>query len=175
MADYPAQLSRDHVLSDGRTVTIRPIRRDDDELERRFLAALSAESRYLRFHKAVGMPSDRFLHLLTDVDYDRKMALACTTPGADGEELVGEARYVTDPDGRSCDFGIMIADRWRKTGVAGLLMEALMRVARSRGIVMMESRVLAANPVMLRFARGLGFTVEPVAGDPRIRRIVKRL
>lgn len=175
MTDYPAHLVRSHVLSDGTTVTIRPIRKDDDALERRFLTDLSAESRYLRFQKCVNAPSEKLVHFLTDVDYDRHLALVCMAPSAAGEELVGEARYVAAPDRRSCEFGIMIADRWHKSGAAGLLMEALMRVARERGIGVMEGQVLASNRLMLRFARALGFAVESVPDDPRTRRIVKRL
>jgi acetyltransferase len=175
MAEYPAQLVREHALSDGRTVTIRPVRVNDYPLERTFLNELSPESRYLRFQKCVNAPSDRLVHFLTDVDYDRHMAVVCTTAGPGGEELVGEARYVAATDRGSCEFGIMIADGWHRTGVAGLLMEALTRAARERGIAEMEGQVLASNAPMLRFARALGFEVQQVAGDPRIRRVVKKL
>ena len=73
-------------------------------------------------------------------------------------EVAGEARYVVNPDGKSCEFGVMIADAWRKSGVAGLLMEALIRVARERGLASMEGLVLRYPP--LRFARALGFEVQ---------------
>ena len=119
---YPAHLAREHRLFDGRTVRIRPIRSDDDALERDFLNALSGESRYLRFHKWVRAPSDKLIHLLTDIDHDKQMAWVCTVPIGDREELVGEARYVRNPDGANGEFGVMIADHWRKTGIAGILM-----------------------------------------------------
>ena len=175
MSEYPAHLVTRRVLGDGRAVTIRPIRPGDDQLERRFLSDLSVDSRYLRFQKCVSAPSDKLVHFLTHVDYDRHMALVCTAMQGEAEELVGEARYVASPDGGSCELGIMIADRWHKSGVAGLLMEALMRVARERGIAVMEGQVLARNRLMLRFARALGFDIQDVPGDPWIRRIVKRL
>ena len=59
--------------------------------------------------------------------------------------------------------------------VAGLLMEALIRVARDRGLRSMEGLVLRNNPPMLRFARALGFEVYSVAEDPLTLRIVKAL
>ena len=175
MAEYPVHLVRDHVLSDGRAVTVRPIRADDDSLERCFLKELSGESRYLRFQKAVSAPSEQLIHFLTDVDYERHLALVCTVRTEGGEELAGEARYVTDAQAKSCEFGIMIGDRWHNSGVAGILMAGLMHAAAERGIEIMEGQVLATNWRMLRFARALGFAVEPVPGDPRMRRIVKRL
>jgi acetyltransferase len=175
MADYPANLAREHRLADGRLVTIRPIRRDDDARERDFLNHLSEETWYRRFHKFVAAPSDKLVHFLTDIDYDQHMALVCVAPHDGREEVVGEARYVVIPHSRSCDFGIMIADDWHRSGIAGLLMEALIRIARERGLERMEGLVLSSNRTMLRFARALGFEVRPMADDPTTRLIVKQL
>lgn len=175
LAEYPAGLIKRHVLSRGRAVTIRPIRPDDGALEREFLSALSGESRYLRFHKWVQAPTDKLVHMLTDIDYDRQMAFVCTASRESGEGLLGEARYVVNPDGASCEFGVMIADGWRKSGIAGLLMETLMRTARQRGLKTMEGLVLHSNSAMLRFARGLGFAIHPVPDDRRTVRVVKTL
>ena len=175
MAEYPAHLAREHRLADGRVVTIRPIRHDDEAPERNFLDHLSQDTWYLRFHKFVAAPSEKLVHFLTDIDYDQHMAFVCTVQGGGKEEVVGEARYVVIPHSRKCDFGIMIADEWHKTGIAGLLMETLIRVARDQGLEAMEGLVLASNVTMLRFARALGFRVEPMTDDPTTRLIVKRL
>jgi RimJ/RimL family protein N-acetyltransferase len=175
VAEYPAHLVRTRRLSDGRTVTIRPIRPKDEALEREFLGHLSKENWYLRFHKWINAPSDNLVHFFTDIDYDRHMAFICTVPDAGKEAVVGEARYVAGPDGRNCDLGIVIADSWHKTGIAGLLMEALLAAARERGFERMDGLVLARNVAMLRFARGLGFEVRPIPDDPATRLIVKRL
>jgi len=169
-----AELLREHRLSDGRSVRIRPIRADDTDRIRHFLSASSEESRYKRFHKWVRAPSENLVHFLTDIDHDRHVALVCTT--AQGrEEIVGEARYIANPDGRSCEFGVFIEDAWRRTGIAGLLMEALIEVARERGFASMEGLVLSSNAPMLRFAHALGFVVEPLSDDMRTLRIRRQL
>lgn len=175
MVEYPAHLVTHRRLRDGRTVTIRPIRADDTALERDFVTRLSGETRYQRFQKWVHAPSDKLIHFLTDVDYDRHMALLCSVPRDGGEEVVGEARYVSNPDGASCELGIVIADEWRKTGVAGILMDALLRVARARGLKRMEGVVLSTNSTMLRFVRSLGFKVRPSPEDRTVVRIEKTL
>lgn len=174
MADYPAHLARSHKLYDGRIVTVRPIRAADAAHTREFLERLSGESRYLRFHKWVNAPSDKLVHFLTDIDYDRHMAFVCTWTDKNAEQVVGEARYVADSGGH-CEFGIIIADRWHKSGIAGLLMAALIRTARARGLATMEGMVLSSNRAMLRFARALGFEIQPIGDDPTTRRIVKKL
>ncbi|MGA8051456.1 MAG: GNAT family N-acetyltransferase [Burkholderiales bacterium] len=176
MAEYPAHLEHEHRLFDGRTVTIRPIRPQDDLLERDFIdSGLSGENRYLRFQKWVAAPSDQLIHFLTDVDYDRHMAFVCTVRHGESEEIVGEARYVTNPDGKSCEFGIMIADAWHKSGIAGLLMDDLIRVARAKGLESVEGIVLRNNATMLKFVRALGFEVHHVPEDPVNARVVKKL
>lgn len=176
MADYPSRLAHERTLFDGRKVLIRPIRADDGLLERDFLIkGVSGESRYLRFHKWVGAPSDKLIHFLTDVDYDRHMAFVCVYGEADETEVAGEARYVVNPDDKSCEFGVVIADAWHKSGIAGLLMEALLRAARDRGLTSMEGLVLRNNPPMLHFARTLDFEIDSVAEDPLTLRIVKKL
>ena len=172
---YPADLVREHCLAGGKTVTIRPIRHDDGARERDFLDHLSQETWYRRFHKFVSAPSDKLVHFLTDIDYDEHMALVCVAPHDGTEEVVGEARYVVIPHSRNCDLGIMIADDWHKSGIAGLLMEALIRVARERGLEQMEGLVLTSNTTMLRFARALGFQVRPMADDLTTKLIVKKL
>lgn len=176
MAEYPAHLAREHRLADGRTVTIRPIRRDDDVRERDFLDHLSPDTWYLRFHKFVAASSDKLVHFFTDIDYDQHMAFVCVAARDDGkEEVVGEARYVVIPHTKRCDLGIMIADNWHKSGIAGLLMAALTEFARARGLEHIEGLVLASNVTMLRFARALGFKVQPMSDDPTTRVIVKTL
>jgi acetyltransferase len=172
---YPSHLERTFRLRDGRQVTIRPVRHEDAASERSFLNDLSGESRYMRFHKWVGAPGDKLVHFLTDIDYDRHMALVCIAREGESETLVGEARYVVNPDDASCEFGVMIADKWRRSGIAGLLMQALIDAARNRGLTTMEGLVLRSNGKMLRFVRALGFEIRFAPEDPLTVRAVKRL
>jgi acetyltransferase len=167
----------EHRLADGRAVTLRPIRETDAPLERAFLAGLSEESRYLRFHKWVAAPSDRLVHFLTDIDHEHHVAFVCTGRTADGrEQIAGEGRYVLfEPNQTACEFGIVIDDDWRKTGIAGLLMHRLIETARARGVKEMIGVVLRTNRSMLKFARALGFELIADPADRDTVRVSKRL
>ena len=171
MATYPAHLERRHVLADGRTVLIRPIRTDDEAAERGFFERLSSESRRLRFMKFVAAVNERLIHSFTHVDYESRMAFVCEHEGA----IVGEARYAAVPYTNSCDFGIVIADAWHKTGIAGVLMDALIRHARAQGFDTMESIVLRDNRRMLKFVRALGFELIAVRQEPTVLQVIKNL
>jgi len=171
MAEYPAHLVRRRQLADGRTVTIRPIRAGDEAAERRFLEGLSPESRRLRFLGRVETPPEQLVRVLTHVDHDRHVAFACES--AEGA-IVGNARYVVNADGRSCEFGVVVADDWRHSGVAPLLVDALVRAAQARRLETMEGLVMSENRDMLEFARSQGFEL---ATDPvsALVRVVRRL
>jgi acetyltransferase len=158
-----------HRLADGRVVVIRALRPDDEAAARRFVAELSAETRYARFQKWIAEPTERLLRFLMEVDQQRHVALVCTHDDGKGERIVGEGRYVVQDDGVTCEFGIVVADDWRRTGVAGLLMLALIDTARRRGLRRIFGVVLHGNRAMLKFSRALGFAVEP---DPAERETV---
>jgi acetyltransferase len=153
MSDYPAHLARERTLADGRRVLIRPIRPEDEPREAAFFSALSEDAKRMRFMKYVAEVNQKLLRFFTRIDYDKHMAFVCETREGNPRDkapgvIVGEARYVANPDGRSCEFGIVIADAWHGTGIAGLLMEALIRAA---------------------------FEVHPAPEDPQTVRVVRKL
>lgn len=172
MALYPLHLARQRRLADGREVTIRPVREGDERAEAQFLGALSGEAQRLRFLNFVQAPGETLVHFFTHIDYDRHMAFVCE---AEGGALVGEARYVSNADGRSCEFGVVVADGWRHSGVARLLMDALIRAAQARKLETMEGLVLSENRDMLQFARSLGFELAPDPERPALVRVTRKL
>lgn len=165
-----------HRLADGRDVIIRPIRPEDEPRVGEFLAGLSDATRRKRFLKNTDPTGDALVRFFTHVDYEQHMAFVAEAEVDGAPRLVGDARYVANPDGRSCEFGIVVADEWHHTGVAQRLMEALMRAARARGLETMEGLVLRHNAGMLDFVRALGFEVyEAPPQAPPVVRVAKRL
>ncbi|MDH4094178.1 MAG: GNAT family N-acetyltransferase [Betaproteobacteria bacterium] len=175
MAEYPLHLARRRTLADGRSVTIRPIRAEDEMPTRDFFDHLSEESRQMRFMKFVKALSDKMVHFFTHIDYQKHMAFVCEAEVEGRPTLVGEARYVANPDGRSCEFGVVIADDWHGSGIAGLLMEALIRAARAQRFDTMEGLVLRDNHDMLKFVRALGFEASADPVESTLMRAVKKL
>ena len=169
--EYPAHLARQRVIRDGRAVIVRPVRPDDEAALTAFFAGLSDEARRLRFQHFTGAMTDALRHFYTHIDYDRHMAFVCEADG----RIVGDARYVANPSTRSCELGIVVADDWHHTGVAQLLMHALVRAAQARGFETMEGVVLAENSDMLDFVRELSFDARRSDEDPTLVRIVKKL
>lgn len=175
MADYPSHLVRTHHLFDGSEITLRPIRPDDAALEQEFVRGLSEDSRYNRFMGQLRELAPRKLQYLTEIDYERHMALIATARKEGHEVQVGVARYVVVPNSSSCEFAITVADAWQGTGTAGILMLALMDVARNAGLKTMVGYVLSSNHKMLKFCRQLGFEFHRDEGGGDTINVVKAL
>jgi acetyltransferase len=172
---YPAELSVSYQLADGTDVTIRPIRPEDAQIEREFVRGLSPESRYLRFMYGLRELTPAMLVRFTQIDYDLEMALIAVVSRGGQEREVAVARYVTNPDHRSCEFAIVVADAWQRKGIGRRMMERLIEIARVRGLETMEGEVLAQNRDMLELAEGLGFNIGGVTGDESVRRVTLAL
>jgi acetyltransferase len=167
---YPAHLVSTWQAAHGPLVTLRPIRPEDAEMEKAFVRQLSPESRYFRFMDTLRELTPAMLVRFTQIDYDREMAFVATVAGAAGEEEIGVVRYVTNPDGESCEFAIVIADDWHRRGLGRRLMTQLVDVARARGLRTMIGHVLAENRGMLTLCQGLGFVISDSPEGPMLKR-----
>ncbi len=166
---YPIHLISDEQLNDGTDIIIRPIRPEDAEIEQAFIRGLSPESRYFRFMNSIHELSLEMLVRFTQIDYHNEMALVAINPGVDGEEEIGVARYMTNPDKKTCEFAIVVSDKWQGKGIARLLMHKLIDVARNRSLEVMEGQVLANNYRMLELMASLNFSISNDPNDTGIK------
>lgn len=173
---YPAHLVREWQLADGTTLIVRPIRPEDAEIEQAFVRRLSARSRYFRFMHALHELTPQMLVRYTQIDYDREMALIAVKEEDDGGETqVAVARYTANPDRRSCEFALVVADEWQGHGIGTYLMRCLMEIAESRRLRTIEGEVLAENTPMLALMKHLGFTIRSSPEGEEIKAVSKRL
>ena len=152
------------------SITVRPIRPDDADLERAFAYRLSRESVYNRFFGARRTLTPEWLAQLTCIDYSREMALIATVVLEASETQIGVARYVRA--GSACECAIVVADAWQGRGVGTRLMRELIGAAARSGITVIQGDVLATNRPMLALARKLGMSVRTSPEGATLRRVV---
>jgi acetyltransferase len=172
---YPAHLATNIQLPDGTDILVRPIRPEDAEIEQEFIRKLSKQSKYFRFMQSIQELTPEMLIRFTQIDYDQEMALIVVTERDGVEEELGVARYVTNSDGVSCEFALVVSDEWQHRGIGHRLMNLLMKVARDRGLETMEGEVLSANSKMLDLLRSLDFRIHNVPDDAGIKAVSKEL
>lgn len=176
ISPYPTHLVTHWQLTDGTDINIRPIRSEDAQMLQEFVRNMSEESRYFRFMDTLRELDPVMLSRFTQIDYDREMALVAVTDNGKGDEsMLGVARHSINPDGKSCEFGMSVADEWHGHGIGHRLLSSLIEEARNKGLTTMEGDVLSTNAGMLQLAQTLGFTMTPNEEDMTLKRVVKRL
>jgi acetyltransferase len=172
---YPGHLVSQFQLADGTDITIRPIRPEDAGIEQAFVRKLSPEAKFFRFMDSLQELSQEMLIRMTQLDYDRELALIATVE-RDGEETeLGVARYFTNPDGQTAEFALVIADDWQRRGLGTRLMSCLIDAAREKGFKALQGEVLANNAKMLSLLKRLEFAIRVKTDDPTLYVVVKVL
>jgi acetyltransferase len=155
-------------------VTLRPLRREDHDIEHAFVSGLSPDTRHNRLLGGAKRITREYIESLITVDYARDMAIAATVMLEGHETLIGVARYVLASP-HACEFAIVIADAWHGRGIGSRLMDKLARVARSRGLKEIYGEVLSTNRPMLEMCRKLGYALGRHPGDPTLTRVTLSL
>ena len=155
VSEYPMQWENDVVLTDGGTVTIRPVRADDEPLVLGLYERLSDESVYLRFFSPVPRPTAVQLERITSIDYRDRMVLVAQL----GDEIVAIARYDRSTEGEA-EVAFTVDDNQQGRGLATVMLEHLAVVARGNGIHVFLADTLADNLKMLNVFAAAGWVSE---------------
>jgi acetyltransferase len=150
---YPVELETEIVDRDGRKHAIRPIRPEDEPLLQAFSRRMTPEDVRMRFFGPVREMTHELAARLTQIDYDREMAFLLL----DGNELLGVGRLAADPDFEQAEFALIVASDRQGHGYGTLLLEHVMRYAKTRGIKRVVGHVLRENHKMLELTKRLGF------------------
>ena len=150
----------------GETVTIRPIRIADADMEAEFIRRLSPQSKHYRFLGGVNELAPTELSRLCDVDGRHSMAFVATVRH-DGTEIeVGVSRYAPNSRSDVREMAVTVADEWQQRGLGTMLMKQLIQSARDNGVKQLYSIDLADNVAMRALAEDLGMSANRDPSNP---------
>jgi len=171
IAPYPKELGSAERLRDGTVLRLRPLRPEDEPMLHDLAAHMSHEDLRLRFFTPVQGLTHVVAARLSQLDYDRELALL-----AEGDGMaLGVVHFFADPDKLRAEYAIAVRSDWKGRGVGFLLMNRLIHIARQRGIGELVGEVLRENQPMLQMCRELGFAMVPQPADPAIMVVNKIL
>lgn len=170
----PAVSTQLHSLRLGR-VQLRSIRPEDYEAVKRFIARLSPQSVYLRFHISNTDLAREKIVELTNLDYNREIALVAQD--FEYPEMIrAVARYKRINGSNTAEFGLIVEDNWQRRGLATLMMKSLHEIAHQNGITMLVGYVLRGNESMFALMDSLGYTrIEGSDHDTQFITFVKKI
>ena len=144
-------------LGDAREVLIRAARSGDEQSIQAFVGGLSLVSRYQRFFLSLReLPSAMLDHLLRPDPGGEAALLALNTHGDRCTEVVGLVQYGAASAGNSAEVAVVVADAWRRSGLATRLLSDLTQVAACTGVTHIEADILRDNFAAIQLASKLG-------------------
>jgi acetyltransferase len=93
-----------------------------------------------------------------NLDYDREVAIVAEL--AD-RRIIGVSRLILEPNGKNCEFAILIGDAWQSKKLGSRLMKTIIEVAKDMKLGKIYGYVMTDNEKMLNMCRKLGFNIEP--------------
>jgi len=155
MSTPPAAQRVFALLADGATTEIRAATPDDFGAVRSMHQAMSAENLYLRFFSlSKNAAEQEARRLCRPADADHAALLACVSG-----KVVGAASYEPTRAAGVAEVAFAVADEMHGRGVATLLLEHLVSLARIRHLTAFSAETLADNSAMLRVFSDAGLGV----------------
>jgi acyl-CoA synthetase (NDP forming)/GNAT superfamily N-acetyltransferase len=143
------------LLADGTTMTIRPAGPGDYGPVRRLHEAMSPDNLYFRFFsasRAAGEQEARRVCREAGPGHGTLLGLL-------GDELVGVTSYEVTSDAGDAEIALAVADSMHGRGIATLLLEHLVSLARARGVLVLHAEALRQNGAVLQVLGDAGLAV----------------
>jgi acetyltransferase len=158
---YPQQLEGKIDAIDGRSYRLTPIKPEDEPALRRFADEIEMRDLWHEFFSPLRERSHEAAARLSQIDYDREMTLVAW----DGDQAVGLARAIADPDFAVAECALIVREDLRDKGVATGLLQALVAATAAQGVRQAVLVFPADRAQMVNFAKELGFTIAPGPAD----------
>ncbi len=174
---YPIELERTVTDRAGDRYLLRPIRPEDEPALVDLIGRLDPEHLRLRFFQPIRHVSHEFAARLTQIDYDRDMALVLVDEGGrpGACTIRGVARLARNGDREMGEYAVTVESSLQGRGLGRVLMEAIITEGRRAGMTAIFGVVLPENRSMLVLAEALGFVRGPDPEDPHLARVTLQL
>jgi GNAT superfamily N-acetyltransferase len=150
-------------------ITIRRMRRTDSAELERFYAALSEESRRLRFFGySRGISHTQAVSFCTPDHHHREGFVAVAAGSSSAGGLIVGHLCLEPTDESTAEVAIAVADAFQHRGIGRRLMAASIDWARSVGIHRFTATMLEANGQIQRLLDGLGLATSTCGEGPEM-------
>lgn len=164
---YPIRYVWEWRLKDGTSVTIRPIRPEDEPLMVKFHSTLSERSVYLRYFCSLSLSTrvehERLVRICFGA-YDRGFAMVADrkNPESGEHEVLGVGRFSAI---NRNEAAVLVADPWQGRGLGTELLAGVARVAREEKFKRLSGEILGDNLATQAIFRKVGFKLRAME-DP---------
>ena len=162
---YPEEFVRRDRLPDGRPVTFRPIRPEDEPLWLELVASCSAETLHARYRYLFKPPTHVMAARHCFIDYDRELAIIAELDDQGRRQFIGVGRLVADANHETAEYAVLVADAWQNVGLGQKLTDFCLEFARVWGIRRIIAETSFDNYRMLSIFEQRGFRIDRRLAD----------
>lgn len=156
---YPHHLEEQVQLKDGQRCLFRPILPEDEPQLRAFIAQVTKEDLYYRYFSEINEFTHDDLANMTQIDYDREMAIVAVRQHNGANEIIGVTRAISDADNIDAEFSVLVRSDLKGLGMGRRLLEKMIRYTRDHGLQQLNGITMPHNTGMITLARKLNFRV----------------
>ncbi|MEE4289135.1 MAG: GNAT family N-acetyltransferase [Erythrobacter sp.] len=143
-------------LADGHRVCIRAISEKDRDIMREGIAALSPQSRYLRFFSAAPAQPESVLDKLLDTGGVDHLAWGAIDMASPEPRAIGAVHAIRPDEGGNHEFSIAVIDDFHGKGLGTLLTVVTLAHGRALGIAAVEAYAMMENSPAIGLLAALG-------------------
>jgi acetyltransferase len=157
---YVKEHEKDITAADGTRVFLRPIMAEDEDRHRKFIEALSEESKRFRFLGTVKDINSEFVRRFTQIDYDRETAIIAEIEEKGKKETIGVARLIENVLDNTAEYAIVIADAWQGKEIGRKMTGHMIDIAKKKKFRKIYSNFLKDDLEAKSLFQEAGFCVE---------------
>ena len=161
------------VTHTGLTLSVRPVRSDDEPLLAEMFRHLTPQDMRFRFLGGMREVSHERLVAMTEVDHRRTENYLAFLDN--GKTLVASTMLACDDTGRQAEVAIAVHAEYKHQGVAWELLRYAAQEAKRKGVVVLQSIESREHHDAVRLEREQGFAAKPYPDDATLVLIEKRL
>jgi len=157
ISPYPSEYITGFTMKSGRKAVLRPIRPEDEAMEKEMFSNFSERTQRFRFFQLIRDISHQELVRYTQIDYDREIAIIAEVEEDGKKKMAGVVRLIADQYNETAEFAIVVADPWHNLGLGNKFTDYISEIAKARGIQKIYANILAENHIMLHMFRTRGY------------------
>lgn len=157
----------------GVRLNVRPVTIADEPLLAEYFTHVTKEDLRFRYLVGINQVSKERIAELAEIDHvqvENYLAF-----GHGGKPLIATAMLACDPTFERAEVAITVREDFKDLGIGWELLSYLAKVARAKGVKVLESIEQRDNHAAIELERHMGFTAEADPDDPTLIIVRKEL
>jgi acetyltransferase len=160
ISPYPKKYETSWKMRDGRTVTLRPIKPEDEPMWLEMFQKFSEQSIRYRFFQIIKDTPHEVRVRYSNIDYDREIGIVAELKEDQQRKILGVVRLIIEPDEKTGEIAFIVADPWQGLGLGSKMVDYMIEICKDKGLETVYAFMLPDNRRAINLLKKMGFTLE---------------